>query len=732
MSQFDGTITVKMSLDSSGLEGQLAKVQQSFQSFAGDLADISAKAGNVGNALLDPVKNSLRIFTGFDDAMLAVKAVVTKDFSNEGFAALTEQAKELGRTTSWTTEEVANGMVQIGRATGSIERTGAMITGVMNAARATGTGIENTARYVNTTLNQFGLSADQADHVADVMVATANSSAQTLTDLGEALSYCGANAKATGYSLEDTVKIIGLLANVGITGSRAGTVLSNMMQRMQSQPGQVRKELEELNFDPIGENGALKSIPQLITEILEATDGARLADRNRFFGILFGQRAMPGVSGLANLPKEAFSEMAAAVDGASGAAEKGAREMDSGLGGACRLMKSAIDGIKISIAEGLSPTLVELTEKITPLLTKVAEFISNHPIIVKAVAGIGAAFAGLSTSTFIISRSIGLVSSGLEAVVGVAKLLSKINVVGAMDGLVTALSSLGKAGIIGAVVAVSVGVLALAANLFSAQAQAKRLNEELANMTGENNKIRKEDFQKYQALINLERQGELSPENLAIAKSALEDLQKTYGDLGITIEGNRVIGASEGFEGFKGKVRESYQADIQKQRDALQKQIAATEKEVSNDEYMSMNADNAPAKRTAVWVQRKLGISSDWNDVKELKEQEAALAQQQKDADIFFGTALGGSKQEVYEQLAIGAGGGMDANAIIGAIQSGVQGVTDVKVEAPAGPVAEAGKGAAETAESNKEIVNLTKRSNDYLQIMCDNMIGTPVYAYAQ
>lgn len=70
-----------------------------------------------------------------------------------------------------------------------------------------------------------------------------------------------------------------------------------------------------------------------------------------------------------------------------------------------------------------------------------------------------------------------------------------VELAGAANGLITALASLGSAGIAGVVVGVSVGVLALANNLFSAKAQAKRLNKELANMTGENNKIRKEDFQ---------------------------------------------------------------------------------------------------------------------------------------------------------------------------------------------------------------------------------------------
>lgn len=720
---------VRLSADLSGLAAGLAEANSMISNFANQCNEIASNAGFVADNILNPLKGAVQTFASFDDAMLMTRGILG-DVSEEGFNALVEQAKELGRTTSWTSEEVATGMVAIARSTGSLEDTSNMITGVMNAARATGTMIDTTADFAVNTMRQFGLSSEDASHVLDVMVKTANSSAQTFEDLGWALSQCGSISRASGYSLEQTTTVLGLLANVGIKGTAAGNSLKNMLVRLQKPSEEVEDALGEIGLQPFDDNGQLRPLEEIFSDLMELTDGMELKDKNRIFAELFGLRALPGASGLANVDPDDLKAMAEAVMAANGAAAQTAELMDSGIGGSLRMMQSALEGVKIAVAEGVIPVLKDLVDKFTPLLTKVAEFVKAHPQIVTTIAGVGAAFAGLKLATFGIGQVLQMVSSGMSAVVDAASLFTKINVGGAAKGLADALSSLGAAGIITGVVAVSVGVLALAKNLFSAKAQAQRLNEELANMTGENNKIRKEDFQKYQALTNLERQGELSPENLAIAKSALEELTKTYGDLGITIEGNKVVGAAAGFEGFKEKVRESYKADIQAQRDALG--IEEKEKAVREQEFNTLHPETVVsgwAVRLSGKIDRWTGQAYDWNDIKALKEQDAALEQQQKDADIFFGTALGGSKQEAYEQLAVGAGGGMDAEAIQSAIQSGVQSVQAVNVEAPAGPVIEAGADAAATAKATEETAKQTKKNNDYLQTIVGNMINlSPVF----
>ncbi len=95
----------------------------------------------------------------------------------------------------------------------------------------------------------------------------------------------------------------------------------------------------------------------------------------------------------------------------------------------------------------------------------------------------------------------------------------------------------------------------------------------------------------------------------------------------------------------------------------------------------------------------------------------------------WLGAALVDSVQGAYGQLVSGAGGEINTGAIMGAIQSGVQGVTDLKVETPAGPVIDAGADTAATARATEETAKQTKRDNDYLEIISGNMINlTPAF----
>ena len=65
------------------------------------------------------------------------------------------------------------------------------------------------------SLVDVGLSAEDTTRIADVLTATANNSAQTLEDVGEAMKYVAPLAMEAGESLEDTAAAIGVMANNG-------------------------------------------------------------------------------------------------------------------------------------------------------------------------------------------------------------------------------------------------------------------------------------------------------------------------------------------------------------------------------------------------------------------------------------------------------------------------------------------------------------------------------------
>lgn len=142
--------------------------------------------------------------------MRAVQAV--SGSTGAEFEALTAKARELGRTTSFTAEQVASGMVELGRAGFKAPQIDAAIASAMDLSRSTQTEIPLATEIAGNALRAFDLEASEMGRVRDVLTATANNSSQTLEDLGEAFKFVAPIAKDAGTSIEDAAKIVGTLA----------------------------------------------------------------------------------------------------------------------------------------------------------------------------------------------------------------------------------------------------------------------------------------------------------------------------------------------------------------------------------------------------------------------------------------------------------------------------------------------------------------------------------------
>ena len=90
---------------------------------------------------------------------------------------------------------------------------------MMNLSMVTGTELAEASTIAANQLRVFQMDASKTGEVADILAATANGSAQNLTDLGEALKTAAPFAAQAGGTLKDTSAALGVLANMGIRGS---------------------------------------------------------------------------------------------------------------------------------------------------------------------------------------------------------------------------------------------------------------------------------------------------------------------------------------------------------------------------------------------------------------------------------------------------------------------------------------------------------------------------------
>ena len=217
-----GAAFIKLTLDDASLQKGLEQAHGKLKAFK-QAESIANGMATAFTAMTVPIVGAMRSFAAFDDQIRMVRAVTGA--TADAMAELTEQAKQLGRETSFTASEVASGMLALGRMGLSPEEIRNTIRPMMDLSRVTGTELGQAAEIAANNMRVFGLQAADMSEIADLLSVTANSSAQTLTDLGEALKMAGPHAKRAGADLKDTAAAIGILANMGIKGSLSGAAL---------------------------------------------------------------------------------------------------------------------------------------------------------------------------------------------------------------------------------------------------------------------------------------------------------------------------------------------------------------------------------------------------------------------------------------------------------------------------------------------------------------------------
>ena len=109
-------------------------------------------------------------------------------------------------------------------------------------AQAGGLEMTEAATAMAATINQFGLSASEANRVINVLAAGSKYGAAEVADLAQSFKVSGATAAAAGVSVEQTAGAIEVLSQMNLKGAEAGTALRNIILKMQTTLGMDLKK----------------------------------------------------------------------------------------------------------------------------------------------------------------------------------------------------------------------------------------------------------------------------------------------------------------------------------------------------------------------------------------------------------------------------------------------------------------------------------------------------------
>ncbi|EET60428.1 phage tail tape measure protein, TP901 family [Marvinbryantia formatexigens DSM 14469] len=321
-----------------------------------------AQAAAIGGVSFG-VADTVSTFGDFESMMSQVKAI--SGASGAGFDALTAKAKEMGATTKFTAAESAEAMNYMAMAGWKTEDMLSGIEGIMNLAAASGEDLGSTSDIVTDALTAFGMQAGDSTHFADVLAQASANANTNVGLLGESFKYVAPVAGAMNYSVEDTSIALGLMANASIKGSMAGTALKTSIANMASPTDSMAKAMDKYGISLTDSEGNMKSLKGVMDNLRTSLGGLSETEQTAAASAIFGKEAMAGMLAVINASAEDFDKLTGAVYDSDGAAKRMSETMLDNLQGSFVLMQSALDGVKTSLGERLSPYLRSAADAVT-------------------------------------------------------------------------------------------------------------------------------------------------------------------------------------------------------------------------------------------------------------------------------------------------------------------------------------------------------------------------------
>jgi TP901 family phage tail tape measure protein/lambda family phage tail tape measure protein len=275
-------------------------------------------------------------------------------------------ARELGATTRFTAAQAGEGMLFLSRAGFEVNEVAQMIPQTLNLATAATIELGAASDMVANTMHQFGLAAGETERAVDALLIVANSANTDVLQMGEAMKYAGTFAGTLGVTVEETAAMVGIMANMGIKGSMAGTQLRGVLAALISPTDKAKRALKDLGLSSEDVNPALVDMETIMRRLKEGQKN--LADETEFASKMldiFRRRPVAGALALAKMSDE-IGISVDRIKELSGETESAAKAMEDTLFGSIKALRSALEELYLSMGDGgFSGTLRGLVDLLT-------------------------------------------------------------------------------------------------------------------------------------------------------------------------------------------------------------------------------------------------------------------------------------------------------------------------------------------------------------------------------
>lgn len=388
--------------------GNPSQAVQGLNNLKGKAADLVKQMAMMatGGGILAFGKNVVETTRSFEDGMARVQAVTNA--TQAEFQVMEQEALKWGSTTRYTATEAANSLENLTRNGLSAQQTTEALGPTLQLAQANTIGLAEAADITTNVMNGFGLEVKDMGRVNDVLSSTAAHSATNISMLAEAEKNAAPFGHSLGQSIEEVNAALGVLADVGIKGSDAGTAIRMVLMGLASPTAKQQKAFKQLGVDisesSLRSEGLTKTLEKLRDSgVMKAANSAEL------LGDIFGRRVAPQAMALLN-NIDGLKTKLDILNNSQGTTERMFKQSYSELSNSLYGVQSAWENLQITLGKTTDNPLVTFTESIRKGILWITMNLSTvGKVIMDVIAGISfaklvssarTAFAEITTSAY--------------------------------------------------------------------------------------------------------------------------------------------------------------------------------------------------------------------------------------------------------------------------------------------------------------------------------------------
>lgn len=352
-------------------------------------AGVTASVKAITEALMGCTQASME----FETAMAKVGTIADEsqkplgDMRNEILALSGETGKSVGELAEATYQAIS----------ASVATESAVdFVGTANKLAVGGFSDTTTAVDILTTaINAYGMSADDAAKISDVLITTQNLGKTSVAQLGASMGMVIPLAAAYNMDLEDLAASYALLTANGTQTAQATTYVKAALNELGSTSSVVGSTLKKKTGKTFAELMAEgNSLGDVLQVLADSVDG----DTTAFNNMWSSSEAGVGMLSILNSGTSKYNSLVQAMEGSTGAATTAFEKMSETGEFAQQRFQNAIENLKIAIGDELAPVLMELQQSGADAMEWATEFVKEHPEVVAAVTALAAALAVLAAA----------------------------------------------------------------------------------------------------------------------------------------------------------------------------------------------------------------------------------------------------------------------------------------------------------------------------------------------